>query len=230
MVSDPGSEPATLVVGGMRVDRAAARSFARRYLDPDTGWAYPAYDGYDPARARGPLVDTDFLAPVLLNVRLSIATYRNLLQVQSELQEKLDRLPNHSLLQATGQDIELVADLYSVIDADRTHGARATTLSKVLHRKRPDLVPLYDAQVRYTYMGCPNAPVGPGGRSRPWRKMMVELIPAMWYDLEAECPFYEEIAGYATNPAITALRALDIIAWWSGGTAVVVTTEPASHI
>jgi hypothetical protein len=77
----------------MWVDRAAAREFARRYLDPATGWAYPAYDAYDRERARGPLVDTDVLALVLLNVQMKISTYRNLLAVRDELQHKLDRLP-----------------------------------------------------------------------------------------------------------------------------------------
>jgi hypothetical protein len=221
-------ESTTLVIGGMRVDRAEARAFACRYLDPDTGWAYPAYDGYDSDRARGPLVDADFLAPVLLNVRMSIATYGNLVGVRDVLQEKLSKLPERGLLEATGEDIDRVADLYSVIDAKRTHGARATTLSKVLHRKRPDLIPLYDTQVRRTYMGCPDAPVNAGGRTRSWRQMMAELIPAIQHDLEVERAFYDEVAEYASDPVITPLRALDIIAWWSGTATSATLMAPSS--
>jgi len=62
-MSGTEAEPAGLLVGGMRVDRSAARDFARRYLDPDTGWAYPAYDGHDHEHARGPLVDAEFPGP-----------------------------------------------------------------------------------------------------------------------------------------------------------------------
>ena len=213
------SEPATLLVGGMRVDQAAAREFARRYLDPATGWAYPAY--YDHERARGPLVDTDFLAPVLLNVRMGIPTYRNLLAVRDELQHKLDRLPERGLLEATADDIAKIADLYTVVDDGRTTGAQATTLSKVLHRKRPDLIPLYDDQVGTTYKRSPEAPVARGDASRPWKEMMRLFVPAVRDDLLAQQDFHEEIASFAAVPVVTPLRALDIIAWWAGGPDVV---------
>jgi hypothetical protein len=44
-----------LQIGGVRIDRQAALELARHYLSQRQGWAYPAYDGFDTARASGPL-------------------------------------------------------------------------------------------------------------------------------------------------------------------------------
>ena len=207
----------TLRIGNVELDRAAALDHARRYLTDGSGWAYPAYDGYDAQRAAGPLIDADLLAPVLLNVsRLKIRTYEALQTKREELDRHLERIPHDlDLVHADADHLALLGDLFSVLDGPGVWGAQGTVLAKVLHRKRPRFIPLYDEQVRTVYQDGPDAAVPPqAGRS--WRDFVVLFAAAVKQDLQRELDFWTEIALMATNPPITALRALDIVAWWAG--------------
>ncbi|MGK5110847.1 DUF6308 family protein [Geodermatophilus sp. CPCC 205506] len=206
----------TLTIGGRTVDRGEARAFARRYLTEGVGWSYPSYDGFDAAGARGPLVDGDFLAPVLLNVRhLAVTTYENLQRVRPALQSALDDLPpDLSLLDARPADHRLLARLFAVLDGPGVGGVRGTVLSKVLHRKRPAFIPLYDERVRSVYQDGVDAPVPPEARS--WADFSMLFAQAVRADLERELPFWEDLTSFAAGPPITPLRALDIVAWWAG--------------
>ena len=91
-----------------------------------------------------------------------------------------------------------------------------TVLSKVLHRKRPALIPLYDEQVRHVHQGGADPPV-PFERGRTWQAFEPLFAAAIQVDLRRELPFWEATAAQAPGPPITALRALDIVAWWAGG-------------
>lgn len=97
-------------------------------------------------------------------------------------------------------------------------GAKGTVLAKVLHRKRPRFVPLYDEQVRTVYQSGPDAPVKPPPRRtrRAWRDFVVLYAAAVQDDLRREASLWSEIARLATEPPITTLRALDIVAWKAG--------------
>ncbi len=206
-----------LKVGGVWVDRGAAVEYAHRYLMGGQGWAYPSYDGFDLAGARGPLVDADLLAPVLLNVPwIGISTYEALQRARPALQEVLDTLPpDLGLADAGPGDIQRLGELFAVLDHHGMPGARGTILSKVLHRKRPALIPLYDEQVRHVYQDGEEAPV-PTERGRSWQEFEPMFAAAVQVDLIRELPFWEQLAAVAPGPPITALRALDIVAWWAG--------------
>ena len=83
----------TLLIGNRTVDRDRAREHARTYLSGGRS-SYPSYDGYDADHAPGPLVDADFLAPVLLNVsHLRVRTYAGLQRSRQKLQSILDAIP-----------------------------------------------------------------------------------------------------------------------------------------
>lgn len=206
-----------LRVGGVQVKREDALAHARRYLTEGRGWAYPSYDGFDAAAARGPLVDGDLLAPVLLNVRrISVSTYEALQVVRPQLQEVLDRIsPDLSLIDANQADRDQLGELFGVLDGPGISGARGTVLSKLLHRKRPAFVPLYDRQVGRVYQHGDVAPV-PVIRGRSWREFAPLFATALQDDLRRELPFWQAITALAPGPPITPLRALDIVAWWAG--------------
>lgn len=206
-----------LRIGGLTVDRIEALEHARRYLTDGSGWAYPAYDAYESERAAGPLTDADLLAPVLLNVsRMHIRTYEAMQAVRPELDRHLARIPQGlDLAQARPADLELLGELFSVLDGQGIWGAKGTVLAKVLHRKRPRFVPLYDEQVRWVYQNSPDAPV-PSLPGRSWRDFVVLYAAAVQEDLRREAPFWHQITGLAAEPPITPLRALDIVAWWAG--------------
>lgn len=205
-----------LQIGGLKVDRGAALAHARAYLTDGHGWAYPSYDGYDVARGVGPLTDADLLAPVLLNVQMKIATYKALQAARPALQGTLDRIPPElDLAEATDEDLALIGELFSALDGPGISGARGTVLSKVLHRKRPAFLPLYDEQVRSVYQDGPAAPV-PRAVGRTWAEFMPLFARAVQEDLRREQDFWVKIAELAPGPRITPLRALDIVAWRAG--------------
>lgn len=206
-----------LQLGGRVVEREGALDYARRYLTDGAGWSYPSYDAYDEARATGPLTDGDFLAPMLLNVRIKVRTYEGLQARREELDRHLARIPQAlDLADATTADLGILGDLFSVLDEPGVYGARGTTLAKVLHRKRPGFIPLYDERVRVVYQTGNPAPVPPQ-RGRSWQEFMPMFAGAVQTDLRRETDFWDRITGLAPSPAITRLRALDIVAWWAGG-------------
>jgi Family of unknown function (DUF6308) len=110
--------------------------------------------------------------PLLLNVnRISVTTYEALQEVLRDLQERLDRIPpDLSLLDALEGELALLGELFAVLDGNGIKGVQGTVLSKLLHRKRPGFIPLYDRQVGRVYQG---APAVPQARRRTWQ----EYIP-----------------------------------------------------
>jgi len=167
--------------------------------------------------ATDPLTDADLLAPVLLNVpHLSVATYYRLQKEMRYLDELLNRLsPDLSLVNATSADIEIVGALFEGIDAGRLVGARATTLSKIVHRKRPALIALQDVQVRRCYQAGPNAPL-PVVPGRTWVAFTTALTILIQRDLAEQYGAFERLAEMASARPVTPLRAFDIVAWWFG--------------
>jgi hypothetical protein len=211
---------ADLRVGGKVVDRQSAAEYARRYLTDGSGWAFPSYDRFDDSHATGPLVDADLLAPLLLNVtRISISTYEALRAVRKPLQTVLDRIPLELRLEnATNAELGYLGDLFGVLDGAGIKGARGTVLSKMLHRKRPAFIPLYDKRVGRVFQhghdgGQPRIPAVP---DRSWGEFAPVFGAAIQADLQRELPLWQEIAALAPGRPITALRALDIVAWWAG--------------
>jgi len=88
-------------------------------------------------------------------------------------------------------------------------------VAKVLHRKRPRFVPLYDEQVRSVYQDRPDGPVPPQ-HGRSWEEFVVRFAAAVQDDLQRKQALWAEITQMAAGPAITPVRALDIVAWWAG--------------
>ncbi|WP_222271983.1 DUF6308 family protein [Modestobacter marinus] len=107
------------------------------------------------------------------------------------------------------QDQDLTADVgpWSLVRAalhasDSTPHIKASKVTKVLHRKRPALVPIFDSKVA-SYYGV--------SAGKPW--LFWPLIQA---DLRAHGDRLQRLArDYETSDGrrMTALRALDIIVW-----------------
>ncbi|MFD7161012.1 DUF6308 family protein [Kribbella sp. NPDC059898] len=214
----PAIDPNCLRVGGVVVEREQAIEWAREYLTGASAWAYPAYDAYDARSDPKRIDDADLLAPVLLNVgRLTLEAYYGLQERRARLQECLAAIPEDAELTSAGDDdLEPIRLLFGVLDDPGIPGVQGTILAKILHRKRPGLIPLYDERVRRCYQVGQGAPL-PVRRGRPWGEFFVVLAMAMRKDLVDQLAVWTEIANLATGPRISLLRALDIVAWRAGG-------------
>jgi hypothetical protein len=179
------------------------------YLDVRNGYAFPSYDRLV-TNGEASLVDADLLAPNLIGAEVDRGRFRLLSELLPRIQGVAD-LPDVSLQDAEDDVVSQVADLYAVLDEApyAGKGVRGTILSKVLHRKRPDLVPLYDSRIFESYT-APGAIERAAHRS--WREFMGLLCLQMRDDLRAEEKAFAELDA-ACDSAITSLRVLDVLVW-----------------
>jgi hypothetical protein len=182
------------------------------YLDVRNGYAYPSYDKLV-TNGSAVLVDGDLLAPALIGAEVDRGRFSLLREMLPALSGVAD-LPALPLEEADEQVIDQVADLFAVLDEApyAGKGVRGTILSKVLHRKRPDLVPLYDSRIfeSYTAPGCIER-----STHRSWRDFMTLLCLQMRDDLVGEATAFDELVGVAGDAGalLTRLRILDILVW-----------------
>ncbi|MFJ4264659.1 DUF6308 family protein [Paenarthrobacter nicotinovorans] len=206
-----------LLVGGASVDFDEAKTWAYDYLANDKILsAYPAYDGYpgSPTPSIGP---QDLLAPALLNVSQNpVPAYYGLEALMGPLNDRLEALPvDADLATAASDTISHLVNLFGVLDEQPTKYVKLVTLSKVLHRKRPKLIPLFDAHIYWCYTLRPDAPL-PEQRGRSRAGYRTAWLTAVQKDLQSQLEQWKEIAAIAPGPQITPLRALDIIGWELG--------------
>jgi Family of unknown function (DUF6308) len=179
------------------------------YLDARNGYAFPAYDRLV-TNGSAALVDGDLLAPTLLGAHVDPGRFALLQEMLPRLTGVAD-LPDVALGDADDTELDAVAELFAVLDEPRYagKGVRGTILSKVLHRKRPDLVPIYDSRIFEAY-------TAPGGisrtRHRTWVEFMALLCRQMRDDLRAEADAFDALEA-VSGRAVSRLRMLDILVW-----------------
>ncbi len=211
-------------VGGVSISMRLATAWIHQYTDPRhigsaAPYAFPAYDRYQ-AVEREPLglSDADLLAPVLLNVTPSIRAFYALQRVRPRLEAALA----HPLLAqplaglSEGEIGEVVRPFYSVLDdpTERPWGVGGTTLSKILHRKRPEHLVLHDQWVRACYVG-EGRPV-PAAWRRTWSDYMTLVTTAIWQDLRTQASIFDQLSREVRGE-LSHVRLLDILAWRSRG-------------
>ncbi len=206
-----------LRIGGVDVDRRSALESASSYLRRRDRFGYPAYDSFGSEGGPWRISDADFVAPVLLNAEMNSRTFYALEAIRPHLERWLVDVPlDARLVEAGPAELASLGDLFSVLDSDDLPVlARGSILAKVMHRKRPAFIPLYDRFVDYCYRGADEAPV-PRDRRRTWRDFLPLLGAAIIDDLTTGADFFAEVAALANRPVITPLRALDIVAWHAG--------------
>jgi hypothetical protein len=141
----------TLTLGGLNVSYDLAERWAREYLVENPGRSsYPAYDSY-PGSCSDEIGRQDLLAIVLLNVSdKPVPTYyalESLIEPLNALLASPDIKGN--LEDASPATLDAAAKLFSVLDKDRPKEVRMTKVSKVIARKRPGLIPVFDGSSRF---------------------------------------------------------------------------------
>lgn len=185
------------------------------YVEPDGAYAYPAYDTLV-TNGSADLVDGDLLAPSLLGAHVDYARFVLLKRMLPSIREGLAGLPATALEDTDDAGIVAVAGCFAVLDEPQYagRGVRGTIVSKVLHRKRPDLIPLYDSRIWTAYTIH-----GPIERRthRPWVEFMQEFCALLRDDLvtnRAELLALQQSAK-EHGADLTLLRILDILVWMS---------------
>jgi len=214
-------ESRILRVGAAEIDFLEAMRLTSDYLKvpdniSDARSAYPAYDGY-PGGPTCDVSEQDLLAFILLNVNNKpIPSYYSLLGALPQINARLNS-PHitGTLVEANNETLDALADLIGILDGPNMPHIRLTKLSKVLHRKRPHLIPLYDDHIRRCYMEKAPIRIMPQ-RDRSWRDFALIWLSEVQRDLTDQLPLWEELASLAKEPPISPLRALDIVGWHLG--------------
>jgi hypothetical protein len=152
---------ARLVVAGSPIPDAEA--LIRRYcgLPDESGerqvWGYHYFDAR-PSAADDEVTPEDVSAAAVLNMRFARATLEGLLAARGVIREGLERLPiDLSIEEASDEELDVIDDLLAGLCdgtgpyAFKIPEATRAQISKVLHRKRPRLIPLYDRIIADRY-------------------------------------------------------------------------------
>lgn len=203
-------------IGSMTARFEDAQRFVAGHVDPAvTGKGYPAYDAY-PGSPTDMLGEQDLLAPALLNAfQKPIESYYSLLRVMPRLNELLSELDtvaaDRTLANADEELVNSVAALYRVLDETKVKQIGRVKLSKVLHRKRPNLIPITDRQIALCYTGQLGI-----DRNRSYEEYAQQWLHLAQQDFSTQVDSFAELAKLALDPVISPLRAMDIVGWGIG--------------
>jgi Family of unknown function (DUF6308) len=113
----------------------------------------------------------------------------------------------------------VVRPLYQVLDGTTApSGVKGTTLSKILHRKRPQTLVLHDTWVRACYVGEEDTAPVPRAQRRSWAEYVTLLSVAIGDDLRTQRDLFTRLDAATGAPGtISDVRLLDILAWMSKG-------------
>ena len=181
------------------------------YVDPSGPRAFWSYDRQgDPAR----LEPVDALASGLLDAPLRGSLVIKLFSERddeySRLRRSMQRLLDETL------DVELAFEHIDLNDptgpwdlvqsvlrhTDETWGISTSIATKILHRKRPLLIPIFDSKVAAFYGTT---------RQTPWH-----LWPHLQTDLRSTAVLLRELSDQTVTPdgrPVSPLRVADIVIW-----------------
>lgn len=199
-----------------------AETLLEEYVGPrrrGLRYAYPHYDGLVTNGREDLLCTGDLLAPSLLGAPVELDRMATLTALMPLLQRGLDELPpGATILDASPELLAKVAALYDPLDDPSVNDPdlKGSLLAKVLHRKRPELIPLFDSRVRDFYRSEGAIPPAPRG-SRTFREYMELLVPVISEDVREHAEEFTRLARLAPpdGPRLTPLRVLDIVVWMS---------------
>lgn len=189
---------------------ACAAHHLRTYTDPRGNRAFAAYDRLGAPNQLDPV---DVLAPGILQAPVRGQHVIAMFQPDgpfAELRQALQAVladEAATLARFEEQDLNSPDGPWGLVRnalraSDRTPRIKASIVTKILHRKRPHLVPIFDSKVAQFYGATP---------ARPW-----DLWPLLQQDVQQQGSFLDRLAYRITTPdgrPISRLRTLDIVIW-----------------
>lgn len=226
------TDPRIITLGHTEMPFDVAKGYLEEYTSerepwtPAVAYSFPVYDELATGSGPDELNDGDLMAPIMLNVGISITSMYGLRRVKAQLQAALIAIKRADvrLADTSENDLKrLIEPIYAVLDGtDRPHGIGMTKLSKLVHRKRPGLLVLHDTFVEQTYFGhatdveSEKPRIIYVKRRKPSAKMVElhkeirrDLIAAgnVWNDLRVAVPAAKDLSD---------VRILDILVWSAG--------------
>ena len=190
--------------------QSAASEKLDRYTSRMLGYAFHTYDRRGEWEA--PLTPSDVLMANLLSLQLSARDVIPLFMDGDGSAQRLLQALNTALIELGNADAfetydelpELECAVQSLAAANTAaipvKWWTAVTVSKVLHRRRPHIVPLIDSRIREFY-----------GAKHP-----ALVRQALWEDIRENADWMGDLAGTKTTPdghPLSLLRLADILIW-----------------
>lgn len=178
--------------------------------------AYTTDDGtryldYEPTVSADLLVPEDLAVTILINSRVSSRAFKSVQDRGSEVE--LSALPDVTLEDSTEEDRERIAELLSTVAC--WPGFACSVASKVLHKKRPALIPILDNQAIFGAYLDPRWPATPSRTESVYgRGRIRSALDAIHADLvrEENGATWSRLA--ALRPGRTRIQLFDMV-WWS---------------
>jgi hypothetical protein len=170
-----------LVVGGGRLDRELedVKDLVQGYLTDDG----LRYLDYEPSTPSDRLLPDDLTVTILINSRVAARAFK---AVQDHGQElRLNTLPGVALQETNSQHRD---DLASVIaQVASWPGFAASVATKVLHKKRPELIPILDNEAIFGACMNPNWPEQRASTESVYAATQIrEALEWIWHDLNRD--------------------------------------------
>lgn len=206
--------------GNLRDLKGCASDHLDAYTDPASDYAFWTYDRQGDSDTLAPV---DFLAPELLSVEVRRTWVRDLFKPSgpwSELRTAMQAvLDDDECRTADFTKVDLGDSSWKLVDAavyaaGNVRQFRGVAVTKTLHRKRPELVPILDSVVYRFYMGKKMRPVPFGDTPRAF-------WPVLQSELKANHAWLAEVVADRETPdhrQLSVLRAADIIVWTHSAT------------
>jgi hypothetical protein len=200
-----------LMFGGRRIDNDEAWNRLFRYCGirwddhPPETWAFRYYDAIETDRTA--VVPEDVVCAGALHPGLSREDLAWFWDHLAELSDWLEQFPvDEPLRTADHSTIAALAELPSLFD-----GPSLTLLTKVLHRKRPWLIPMLDREIIDWYRPI----TGKRRAVDAWEPLLRLLAD----DLETNRNMLAEpraVLSLLHGVSVTDLRTVDIVIWMAG--------------
>lgn len=157
------------------------------------------------------LVPEDLAVTILINSRVTYRAYKSVQDRGPSLD--LSVLPRVPLETTSAEQRDLAAGVLA--EVARWPGFAASLASKVLHKKRPSLIPLLDNQAIFGAYMNPRWPDTPSLRDSVWDSTRIrEALERIAFDLTRveNLRVWPELRGL--EPGRTAIELFDMV-WWS---------------
>lgn len=200
--------PVVLTVGAQQIDRVIpnADHLLLQYRN-DTGCYYQDYQPFTPADR---LVPEDLAVTLLINSQVGWRAFHSLMEYGSTI--ILGILPQSSLEHTSLEEREQVAELIARVA--RFPGFAASVATKVLHKKRPDLIPILDNQAIFGAFMNQDWPTWPA-RTESIKNPQWILNALNWIHFDINRPENEDAWDVlrTIEPARTRIQLFDSV-WW----------------